>query len=80
MLAAIDSVKNGGLSGNRSADMHGVPRFTLKDRLSGRVIHGVQLGPLPYLSVDEEPIIFLNVRQWGMAKPGGMLDVLWSLT
>ena len=54
MLAAIDSVKNGGLSGNRSADMYGVPRSTLKDRLSGRVVHGVKPGPISYLSADEE--------------------------
>ena len=31
MLAAINSVQNDGLSGNRAADLHGVPRSTLKD-------------------------------------------------
>ena len=54
MLAAIYSVEEDGLSGNRAADMHGVPRSTLKDRLSGRVVHGVKPGPQPYLSADEE--------------------------
>ena len=34
MLAAINSVQNDGLSGNRAADLHGVPCSTLKDRLS----------------------------------------------
>ena len=58
MLAAICSVVEDGLSGNRAADMHGVPRSTLKDRLGGRVVHGVKPGvkpgPQPYLSADEE--------------------------
>lgn len=49
MLAAMDSVLKKGLSGNKAADLHGVPRSTLKDRLSGRVIHGVKPGPKPYL-------------------------------
>ena len=43
MTDAISSVQNDHLSGNRAADLHGVPRSTLKDRLSGRVQHGVNL-------------------------------------
>ena len=54
MLAAIDAVVKGGLSRNQAADTHGVPRSTLKDRLSGRVVHGVNPGPRPYLTADEE--------------------------
>ena len=54
MLAAISSIQNDGLSGNRAADLQRVPRSTLKDRLSGRVIHGTKSGPKIYLSVDEE--------------------------
>lgn len=27
---------------------------TLKDRLSGRVVHGTNPGPVPYLTMDEE--------------------------
>ena len=54
MLAAISSVQNDGLSGNRAADLHGVPHSTLKDQLSGRVIHGTKSGPKIYLSTDEE--------------------------
>ena len=40
---------------------HGVPRTTLKDRLSRRVIHGTNMGPKPYLTQDEEsqPVKFL---------------------
>ena len=54
MTDAISSVQNDHLSGNRAADLHGVPRSTLKDRLSGRVQHGVNPGPKPYLSKEEE--------------------------
>ena len=54
MSAALNSVKTEGLSGNRAADLYGVPRSTLKDRLSGRVVHGTKPRPRPYLSTGEE--------------------------
>ena len=54
MKAAMKSVIDDSLSANRAADLHGVPRSTLKDCLSGRVIHGTKPGPKPYLTVDEE--------------------------
>ncbi len=53
MLAAINDVKKG-MSGNKAADANGVPRSTLKDRLSGRVSHGTMPGrPVKYLTADE---------------------------
>ena len=54
MKAALESVIKDGLSQNRAADLHGVPRSTLKDRLSGKVIHGTNPGPQSYLSSSEE--------------------------
>ena len=39
MLQAMETVKSGYMGMNRAAIEHGVPRTTLKDRLSGRVIH-----------------------------------------
>ena len=56
MLAAIDDVKKGATR-NQAADTNSVPRSTLKDRLSGKVIHGTNPGPLPYLTVDEETLL-----------------------
>ena len=53
MLAAIEDVADG-VPQNRAADLHGVPRTTLKDRVSGRVLHGTKPGPIPYLSSNEE--------------------------
>ena len=41
-------------SANKAAEMYGVPKSTLKDRLSGRVVHGCRPGPRPYLIPSEE--------------------------
>ena len=43
-----------GLGINKAAGDHGVPASTLKDRVSGRVKHGVKPGPKPYLCLVEE--------------------------
>ena len=51
----IQSVLNStALSISAAARNHGVPVTTLKDRLSGRVLHGTKPGPVPYLSSSEE--------------------------
>ena len=53
MEAALKAVADGqGI--NRAAGDHGVPRTTLKDRVSGKVKHGTKPGPKPYLSTNEE--------------------------
>jgi len=43
-----------GISINQAAREHGIPPTTLKDRISGRVLHGTKPGPRPYLSDTEE--------------------------
>ena len=54
MIAAMESVEKG-LSGvNQAALQHGVPKTSLKNRLSGRVVHGTKPGPRPYLDKNEE--------------------------
>ena len=53
MIAAISAVKSG-VPVKRAAEEHGVPRTTVRNRLSGRVVHGTKPGPKPYLSNDEE--------------------------
>ena len=47
MCDAMEAVQSGTLSTNQAADM---PRSTLTDRLSGRVVHGMKPGPGPYLT------------------------------
>ena len=43
-----------GVGINRAAMEHGVPRTTLKDRISGHVEHNVNPGPDLYLNKEEE--------------------------
>ena len=52
MKAALKAVEDGqSVSGARD---YGIPKTTLFDCVSGRVIHGVKPGPRPYLSPREE--------------------------
>ena len=53
MAAAMDAVKHG-TPIKMAAEAHAVPVSTLRDRINGRVVHGVKPGPKPYLSVGEE--------------------------
>ena len=52
MSGAIKAVIDGKMGVNWAADQYGIPRSTLKDRVSAR--HGARSGPQPYLSYDEE--------------------------
>ena len=54
MEAALEAVRKGTVSANRAAQLHGVPRSTLRDRLTGRVAHGTNPGPAKYLNNEEE--------------------------
>ena len=58
MLGALKSVKDGTMSCNRAATEFGVPKTTLKDCVSGRVIHGYKSGKAPYLSHAEEQELY----------------------
>lgn len=70
MNAAIAAVKNGS-NILRAAKEHGVPRQTLQDRISGRVVHGTKPGPKPYLtSVEEKELsnFLVDVSKAGYGK------------
>jgi len=54
MIAAMKSVLDNGLLGNKAAILHGVPHSMLKDHLSGRVKHRDKCGPKANLNVEEE--------------------------
>ena len=54
MTAALEAVKKGSMSMNKADLLHGVPHSSLQDCLIGRVLHGTNPGPKPYLSVSEE--------------------------
>ncbi len=52
MSGAVKAVAENKMGVNRAADQYGVPRSTLKDRVSAK--HGTRSGPQPYLSYEEE--------------------------
>ena len=54
MIAAMEFVEDGEGSINQVVTVHGMPKSTLKDRLSGRVQHGSKPGIQPYFSKEEE--------------------------
>ena len=70
MEAAIQAVKDG-TGVNRAADIHGVPKTTLKDRMSGHIAHGSNPGPKPYVTNKEETQLseyLLEVSEAGYGK------------
>ena len=53
MVSALDEVLTKQLPANK-ARLYGVPPSTLKDHLSGRIVHGVKPRLTPYLITQEE--------------------------
>ena len=54
MVGALNEVKQGKYSTNKIVQMYGVPCSTLKDRVTGKVKHGTNPVPRPYLSKEKE--------------------------
>ena len=64
MEAAMEAVSNGTVrSINMAAKVYAVPPSTLKDRMSGCVLHGKKPGPIPYLTPSEEEELELYLIQ-----------------
>ena len=71
MVAAMKSVIDENTPVSRAAKMHGVPKSTLHDRISGNVIHGDKPGPDQLLTpVEEEELsnFLMEVAQAGYGK------------
>ena len=62
MKAAIHAVEEGQSISNAARD-HGVPKTTLYDRISGKIMHGVNPGPTPYLSNEEDKELGSYLKQ-----------------
>jgi len=62
MKAALEAVA-AGQSMSEAAREHGIPKTTLHDRVSGKVIHSVKPGPRPYLSPKEKGNLGLFLKQ-----------------
>ena len=71
MLGDLKAVKEGRMGVNRAALSYGVPLTTLKDRVAGRVLHGSNFGPQPYLTTEEEKELvdfFITSYKMGYGK------------
>ena len=67
----MEAVRKQPISINKAALLHGVPPSTLKDRLSGRVVHGSKPGPSQYLDKGEEDALsdhLVEVAKAGYGK------------
>ena len=54
MVNAMKVVQSGEMGVNKADLEYGVPKTTLLDRISGRVVHGTKPGPELYLTTEEE--------------------------
>ena len=54
MTNAISAVTQESMSVGRAAETYRVPRSTLGDRISGRVVHGTSSGASRFLTDNEE--------------------------
>ena len=54
MALAVDAVMKDGISVRRAAEEYDIPKSTLGDRISGRILPGAVSGPGKYLSDQEE--------------------------
>ena len=71
MVAAMKSVIDENTPILQAAEMHGVSKSTLQDRISGNVVHGDKPGPDPLLSSAEEEELsnfLIEVAQAGYGK------------
>ena len=53
----MEAASSGNISINKASELYGVPETTLKDRLSGRVVHRTKPGPKPYLRPEEKELV-----------------------
>ena len=71
MVLAMEAVKAGRLGVNEAARTYGLPCSTLKDHLKGKVVHGTNPGPRPFLDEVEEKSLtehLIRAAQLGYGK------------
>ena len=54
MLGVMDTLQKDRMGVNVAAAQFGVPHSTLRNHLSGQVVHDTNPGPVPYLTRSEE--------------------------
>jgi len=71
MRRAIEYAQSGTVNINEAVRCYKIPPTTLKDRLSGRVVHGPKMGAKPYLTHEEEKELvefLINCVKMGYGK------------
>lgn len=63
MEAAMEQVRKEMMSMNKAAKFHGVPATTLKDRMSGKAVHGRKPGRKRYLNDGEEDALIEHLLE-----------------
>ena len=63
MEKAINAVINDGVSIRRAAEDYGIPKSTLGDRISGRILPGSSSGPRKLLTTEEEEDLVAFLRR-----------------
>ena len=77
MTGAMKAVADDLFGVNKAADEFGVPRSTLKDRLSGKVVHGAKSRPTPYLSgVEEDKLVKFLLTSTDIGLPKTRVEVI----
>ena len=77
MQRAIDACVSGGMAIRQAALRFGVPKSTLGDRISGRVLPGASCGPKGYLTPEEEEeLVNFLLRCAAMGYPKSRHEVL----
>ena len=77
MQRAIDACVSGGMAIRQAALRFGVPKSTLGDRISGRVLPGASYGPKGYLTPEEEEeLVNFLLRCAAMGYPKSRHEVL----
>ena len=77
MELAVSACVNEGMTIRQAACHFGVPKSTLGDRISGRVVLGAKSGPKPYLSTEEEDeLMHFLLRCASIGYPKSRKDVL----
>ena len=77
MGLAMNAVVKDGLSVRRAAEEFGVPKSTLGDRISGRVLPGAVSGPGKYLTdQEEEELTCFLLRCASIGYPRSRLEVI----
>ena len=77
MIKVVDGVLNKGLSIRCAAELYAIPKSTLSDRISGRVVMGSVSGPAKYLTTQqEEELVYFLLESASIGYPKSRLQVI----